>query len=81
MNLQDTKEAFLRWINSCVSEDQVDLLADIVAEFIINRFKDDKKLAMEIELATEEIIRAMADKKILIKRLYFQSLNTPSHAH
>ncbi len=71
MNLQDTKETILKWIFSCEKEDQVDLLTEVVTEFVSIRFRHEGKFC---ELATEELIRALVDQKILIKRIAFQSL-------
>lgn len=36
MNLQQTKEIILKWIKSCETDEQLDLMNDVVDRFIVN---------------------------------------------
>jgi len=47
MDLQTTAETFLLWIQSCKTNEQLELLENIQHEFVDNRFKD---VVQEIDL-------------------------------
>lgn len=73
MKINEVQETILKWVKSCDKEEQIDLLAEVVAEFVVMRFegKEDKRL---IEITRDYLLREMAEQKLIIKRLYFQSL-------
>lgn len=73
MKINEVQETILKWVKSCDKEEQIDLLAEVVAEFVVMRFegKEDKRL---IEITRDYLLREMAEQKLIIKRLYFHSL-------
>ncbi len=84
ISINDHKETFLKWVGSCTEEYHVDILEQVVGEFILERFsgkyvpeypKVDK---MELDLIVNEILYELSERKLIIKRLYFQSLPSKS---
>ena len=71
MDLQSTKDTILKWIFSCDKEEQIDLINEVCQDFVGERFKEQ---GAETIRAMGELTGAMADQKILLKRIYFQSL-------
>jgi len=80
MNITQHKEIFLKWAESCTEEVHVDLLAEMIPEFIIERFsgkyvpdypKEDK---LQVSLIADELFYELSERKLIIKRMYFQSL-------
>lgn len=66
MNIIDVKETILKWVLSCDKPEQVDLLADVVAEFVVNRFEKTES-PLVIEIIRDILISAMADQKLIIR--------------
>lgn len=71
MTLQTHVDVILKWIVSCNDDSQLDLLLDVVNEFVANRFKHEGMLC---DMAVEELLKAMSEQKLIIKRMHFQSL-------
>ncbi len=67
MNIHETEDIVLKWIRSCDKEEQIDILAEVVAEFVVNRFE---KLESDItiQITRKFLISEMADQKLIIKR-------------
>lgn len=80
MTIQEIKETLLKWIRSCDKEEQIDLLTEVIAEFVVKRFesKEDQKV---IDWTMDYLLHEMADQKLIIKRLYFQSLPEQNKNH
>lgn len=65
MDLKETKESVLRWILSCETAYQLDLMINIMHEFIFERFKDDTP-ALEMELIKQELKEAWETQKVIV---------------
>lgn len=65
--IHETKDYFLVWIKSCTKAEQINLLADIVAEFIVNRFEKLEN-PITIQIIRDFLIDEMAEQTVLIKR-------------
>src|SRR5436190_16613398 len=64
MDIQQQKEILLKWIRSCQTAEQLDLLARIVTEFVIKRFSD-KIEFYEMELAKGELSDAIIEQRVI----------------
>jgi len=40
MDIQQQKEILLKWIRSCKTAEQIDLLSQRITEFVVKRFSD-----------------------------------------
>lgn len=67
MDVQQHKEIFLRWIRSCQTAEQLDLLSQRVTEFVVKRFSD-KMERYEMELAKEELADAIIEQRVITAR-------------
>ncbi len=65
MNLQNHKEIVLKWIISCETFEQLELIQDIIREFITKRFEA-KATEHELNYALKELADAIVDRKILV---------------
>ena len=67
MDIFETRDTIERWIYSCDKEEQINLLADVVSEFVVIRFE--KKANIDtIEDVRGYLIQKMAEQKLLIRR-------------
>jgi len=67
MDAQQQKEIFLKWIRSCQTAEQLDLLSQRVTEFVVKRFSD-KMEHYEMELAKEELSDAIIEQRVITAR-------------
>jgi len=67
MDIQQQKEILLKWIRSCRTAEQLDLLSIRVTEFVVKRFSD-KIEYYEIELAKEELSDAIMEQRVITAR-------------
>ncbi len=65
--IQQQKEILLKWIRSCRTAEQLDLLAQIVTEFVVKRFSD-KIEFYEMELAKGELTDAIIEQRVITAR-------------
>ena len=65
--IQQQKETLLKWIRSCRTAEQLDLLAEIVTEFVVKRFSD-KIEFYEMELAKKELSDAIIEQRVITAR-------------
>ena len=65
--IQQQKETLLKWIRSCRTAEQLDLLAEIVTEFVVKRFSD-KIEFYEMELAKGELSDAIIEQRVITAR-------------
>jgi len=78
MNLDQHKEAILRWVASCQTHEQLQLLISVTINYIsFERFPNDRE--NEISFVAKEIFDAIEEKKWLVaaqKEIYsFQTAN------
>ena len=64
MDIHQQKEILLKWIRSCQTAEQLDLLAEIVTKFVVNRFSD-KIESYEMELAKGELSDAIIEQRVI----------------
>jgi hypothetical protein len=67
IGVQQQKEILLKWIRSCRTAEQLDLLAEIVTEFVVKRFSD-KTEFYEMELAKRELSDAIIEQRVITAR-------------
>lgn len=67
IGIQQQKEILLKWIRSCRTAEQLDLLAQIVTEFVVKRFSD-KIEFYELELAKGELSDAIIEQRVITAR-------------
>jgi hypothetical protein len=67
MDIQQQKEIFLKWIRSCQTAEQLDLLSQRVTEFVVERFSD-KMEYYEMELTKEELSDAIIEQRVITAR-------------
>ena len=77
LGIQHQKEILLKWIRSCRTAEQLDLLAQIVTEFVVKRFSD-KIEFYEIELAKGELSDAIIEQRVITARER-QSIRLKTH--
>jgi len=65
MNLFETTQIIKRWIHSCDKPEQLDLLGDIIKEFIVIRFTDISE-KWEIDEAASELVTELNQRRIII---------------
>ena len=68
MTLQTHVDTILKWICSATDEQHLDLLNEVVNEFVAKRFEH---LGLHCQLAVEDLKKAMEEQQIIIKRLDF----------
>lgn len=66
MNLQETKIVIAKWISSCDSSEQLDLLVEIMDRFILERFADQDPT--ELELVKTDLKQTWMDRKLIVAR-------------
>ena len=64
MDIQQHKEIFLKWIRSCQTSEQLDLLSQRVTEFVVKRFSE-KIEYYEMELTKEELSDAIIEQRVI----------------
>ena len=64
MDIQQQKEILLKWIRSCQTAEQLDLLSQRVTEFIVKRFSD-KIEYYDMELAKGELSEAIIEQRVI----------------
>lgn len=67
IEIQQQKEILLKWIRSCRTAEQLDLLTQIVTEFVVKRFSD-KIEFYEMELAKGELADAIIEQRVITAR-------------
>jgi uncharacterized coiled-coil protein SlyX len=67
MDILQHKEIFLKWIRSCQTAEQLDLLSQRVKEFVVKRFSE-KIEYYEMELAKEELSDAIIEQRVITAR-------------
>jgi hypothetical protein len=67
MDIQQHKEILLKWIRSCQTAEQLDLLSRRVTEFVVKRFSE-KIEYYEMELAKEELSDAIIEQRVITAR-------------
>ena len=67
MDIQQQKEILLKWIRSCQTAEQLDLLSQTVTEFVVKRFSE-KIEYYEMELAKEELADAIIEQRVITAR-------------
>jgi hypothetical protein len=67
IEIRQQKEILLKWIRSCRTAEQLDLLAEIVTEFVVKRFSD-KIEFYEMELAKRELSDAIIEQRVITAR-------------
>ena len=77
MDIHQQKEILLKWIRSCQTAEQLDLLAEIVTKFVVNRFSD-KIESYEMELAKGELSDAIIEQRVITARER-QSIRLKTH--
>jgi hypothetical protein len=65
MDLFEHKQIIKRWINSCDTSEQLDLLRDVIQEFVIKRFEGNVQ-AWELDEAKTELIDTLTERKIIV---------------
>lgn len=76
LSLPQHKEIILKWVKSCWSSEQLDLLGNIIAEFISNRFRDhiEKKVkaadrqnaVRELHMTEHDLGVAIVDQRVIV---------------
>lgn len=68
MTLQETKEIILKWIASCESSEQLDILVDVRSSHLYNRFvkEADNRTIIELNEAMIELEAAILKKRLSI---------------
>ena len=77
MDIQQHKEILLKWIRSCQTAEQLDLLSQTVTEFVVKRFSE-KIEYYEMELAKEELSDAIIEQRVIAAREK-QSMRLKTH--
>jgi len=67
MDIQQQKEILLKWIRSCQTAEQIDLLSQRITEFVVKRFSD-KIEYYEMELAKGELSDAIIEQRVITAR-------------
>jgi len=86
MDMQQQKEILLKWIRSCQTAEQLDLLSQRVPEFVVKRFSG-KMEYYEMELAKEELSDAIIEQRVITaherqpKRLNTHLLIIPNESY
>lgn len=80
MNLQETKDTILRWIESCNTSEQIGLCYESIQEFIVRRFKGEPGMDEAVhELTNAAVTRetnivmsnGVWDEKPISKKEYY----------
>lgn len=75
MTLFEHKMIITRWVNSCDTSEQVDLLIPFINEFVIPKFEKDlltkdgedkKVLAYDLEITKIELVEAIQTRKLIL---------------
>lgn len=76
MDIYQHKEIVLRWVRSCKTAEQLDLLTEIVRDFVVIRFWD-KTESYEMELVKRELSDAIIERRVIVaaKRKARQLIN------
>jgi hypothetical protein len=67
MDIQQQKEILLKWIRSCQTAEQLDLLSQRVTEFVVKRFSG-KIEYFDMELAKGELSDAIIEQRVITAR-------------
>jgi hypothetical protein len=67
MDIQQHKEILLKWIRSCHTAEQLDLLSQRVTEFVVKRFSGRIEY-YEMELAKGELSDAIIEQRVITAR-------------
>lgn len=65
MNLQDHKEILLKWVSSCQTFEQLELIQEVIREFITKRFEA-RATEHELNAVLKELADGIVDRKILV---------------
>lgn len=65
MTLQETKEIIKRWLLSCETSEQLDLLLEVMDKFVFDRFAGSSPM-VDLEMAKTELKEAWMDQKLLV---------------
>ena len=80
LTIYQTKEVILKWCESCLTEEQLDFLTDVIAEFIIERFSGKyapqypKVKNSEVGVIVDSILHELAERKLAVRLRYFKPL-------
>lgn len=65
MTLFEHTKIIKRWIRSCDTSEQLDLVADIIKEFVVNRFIGSAE-TWEINQAANELLTEIMNRRIIV---------------
>jgi hypothetical protein len=75
MNLQETKETILRWLSSCQTSEQCDLLIEVIDRFVYQRFEGIVP-PFDLDLVKTDLKQAWIDQKLkVVSNAAMQSKN------
>lgn len=63
MNIREHQEIITKWIESCKTSEQLDLLVEVINEFVVKRFKDHAD-QFELEVVKTELVEALTTQKM-----------------
>lgn len=67
MNIEKHKEIILKWIKSCRTAEQIDLLNEIIGKFVIDRFSGIVQ-SHELDMVLTELNEAINIRRIIVAR-------------
>lgn len=67
MTLKETQEIITKWIESCQTSEQLDLLLEVMDKFVFERFANISPL-IELEAAKSDLKDAWLVRKLLVVR-------------
>ncbi len=65
MTLQETQEIITRWINSCETSEQLELILEVIDKFIFERFAG-LVTVFDMDLARSELNSEWLDRKLIV---------------
>lgn len=65
MTLQQTSDIILKWISSCHTSEQLDLLVPVVTSHIVTPFQN-KVPELDLLLVKEDLVNAISDRQRMI---------------
>lgn len=65
MTLHQTKEIINRWVNSCTSSEQLELLKPVIESHIVTPFKP-MVPELDLLLVKEDLVNAISDRQRMI---------------
>lgn len=67
MTLKETQEVITRWISSCETSEQLDLLLEVMDKFVFERYANTSTL-IELELAKTDLKESWLTRKLIVAK-------------